>query len=341
MSQQLKQQLLQEKSNVQSYLQDHLRRINDNYFKQETDKEQKLSKNFRDLKAELSTAQAVVQQVQNDALQERLQSQQQLADTRQQLADTQSSFQNAVNHLQCEVAQSQQYAADLKTTISAEYEEKFVAFVAKSPLACPTDLKGASLSQSTGIGASPGADPRPSGVTNLGFNSSINLSPPSSSTAAAPSFSFKDLFATSNAASSVGVGGPQGPQNVAPLIHTAKGVEHFDTSGKDDTLKQEELDSAFAKCKLKEAESLKLTAPSVGLINLTAWQYETISIVASASTNPHLAVKWMNQIMSAQSWEDLDDPDAFVGLGVKLGNAITFCRPICAATSMSCGSSVF
>ena len=95
---------------------------------------------------------------------------------------------------------------------------------------------------------------------------------------------------------------------VTPLIHSSKGVEMFDISGKDNSIPQEELDAASAKFKAKEADALKCSTPSVGVMNLTAWQFETISLVAAASTSPNLVVRWMNQIATANSWEELDDP---------------------------------
>ena len=58
------------------------------------------------------------------------------------------------------------------------------------------------------------------------------------------------------------------------------------------------------------------------------WQFEAIHTVAAASAHPDLAILWMQQIHVAQSWQQLEDPPAFVSLGLKLAKAAMLVCPI-------------
>ena len=58
------------------------------------------------------------------------------------------------------------------------------------------------------------------------------------------------------------------------------------------------------------------------------WQFDAITTVAAASAHPQLAVVWMQQITHAKSWQELQDPECFVGLGLKLAEAaMKVCPP--------------
>ena len=104
----------------------------------------------------------------------------------------------------------------------------------------------------------------------------------------------------------------------APLILGTKGVQTFSIANKDPTLDQSAPDAAAFKFMAKESDSITFNTPVVGVISLFDWQFEAITIVAAASPCSDLAVIWMQQITQAQTWEELEDPEIFVGLVLKL-----------------------
>ena len=83
-------------------------------------------------------------------------------------------------------------------------------------------------------------------------------------------------------------------------------------------LTPDELKAVADKMKPKEADELTFTTPVIGVISLSEWQYEAVTIVASASAHPLIAAKWMHQIEKAEDWSELHDPECFISLGQKV-----------------------
>jgi len=105
-------------------------------------------------------------------------------------------------------------------------------------------------------------------------------------------------------------------------LHGAEGATYFDASKPNINLDQEALDALSSKQKVKEPETFELDQMNLGVSNFLDWRYNTYQAICTATQDPALTQVWLNQIHTATSWEQLEDPPAFNAVGMKLAQAM-------------------
>ena len=107
----------------------------------------------------------------------------------------------------------------------------------------------------------------------------------------------------------------------APIIHTSKGAQEFNIADDAYAISEEELKGMNEKSKNKEADGIELKRPTVGVLQMQDWHQQMLITVAAASTNSSITVRWLQQILTAKTWVELEDPAPLAQLGLKLAAA--------------------